>query len=301
MRSFKRGLFDSKAREDVKRFLDSETGAMIKADDKYQVSIRENYINIYYCGCSLLKYEPLKGKTGKYSIHSKYVSDRSSDAYVTLEESDNDLIFDCNGETVSFRSDVLMNPKRVAGYIRGEKEHLAKYVMSQKPFLLDLEVAFTREVPLHERKNPKRAFVANRIDMAVINSDFKLQMIEVKIDSDGRLRSEVDGKQEVLKQMRYYKTFLADELENIKSSYQQIAKDYLALGLAGKFHPVNAMDPAQILERFAEKVSIDAEPYLLIIDTGANMIGKQQVDHYARLSNQLTNLDFQDYVSWCSL
>ncbi len=287
--NFYRGL-SPQAVTEVGKFLDStEIGQHFKGNTDFQICIREDYINIYFRGCSIVNYDPLNGK---FSVHSKYLGKTDSEKYVGLELKGGDLSVD----GLSLLK-IANNPvKHFEKYIRGEKSSLAEYLGRSTPNLIDLEVAFTREKGPQEKIN-KRKFVANRIDLAVITDDLKLQLIEVKVDTDSRLRSEIDGDQEILTQMGYYDNFITGEGLDIIKSYKTVAQNILDLGLAHKVCSTVAT-AEKLLSAFSSSGTLDPTPYMLMVDTGKNPIGKKGVNHWDRLLKQFDTLGYQPPRTW---
>lgn len=289
MSKFNRGLNDKTLKQiKIDSFLNSKVGQKILENDNCLICIRNNYINVYYNGCSLLKYKPLAEK--KYLIHQEYLPQKNKDSkhsYVSLTFDSQDLKY---AQGKSFMKDVLESPSdSLRRYIdkSGEKKHIAKYLKDETPFLIDLEIAFEREKGKDELKGgeKERDKIADRIDMATINENFELQMIEVKMDSDSRLKSKNDGDQKVLKQMKHYKEFIKREKDNILASYKSIAKNFIELNLLEKFPKTGGIEPRTRLETFIARGCVDMNPHLLIIETGTSMEGRD-CNHFVRLTNQ---------------
>lgn len=188
--------------------------------------------------------------------------------------------------------------KRLDKYVLGEKRYLANYFLNagQKKLVLDLEVAFARKKDSEEKV--KRDYIADRIDMAWIvkeNNKAILRLIEVKVDTDPRLRSSIDGGQEVLKQMKHYSDFLNDQEQNIQKSYRKIADNYLELNLLNKFSHVD--EAADMLKLFKKSGVVDLTPYLLIIKTKENIKGKYD-NHAQLLNDELQKNSYNIPIFW---
>ena len=320
MIDFKRGLKEY-ALEDVRNFLSRGVGNRILNHEDMLICIRNNYINVYLNGCSLLKYSPLATDDKKYLIHHKYMGlDLGNKGpYIPLEYDGNDLFY--NGKSFTDRV-IEKSTEELMSYINknGEKRYLAQYLKSSpRPFLIDLEIAFTRERTAEEKKNGKKETVADRIDMAVLEEDngrIILRMIEVKIDYDSRLKSQEEGKQEILKQMNNYKNeFLGKQYQNILDSYRLVADNYLQLGIA---HKLNENNPEQVLKKFisnanqsleslepkskpGDDFALDMDPYLLVIITDdKNMKGRNNICHFKRLQNEFFKSRYPLPQSWSS-
>ena len=115
---------------------------------------------------------------------------------------------------------------------RGEKECLASFLEQEKPCWLDLEIAFSRKKDADEIKN--RTIVADRIDLARIvmkNNVPTLQLVEVKLANDPRLRIR-NGDPEIFNQMNRYKyEFIDKQKDQLLESYKKVAENMLDFGL----------------------------------------------------------------------
>lgn len=283
---FKRGL-SSETLPAVKSFLETELGQSLNNNNSFQICIRDEYINVYYNGCSILKFTP---NTGKYEIHHKYTKEPKSKLYIELKWKDNDLIF--NDFSLN---DLINEPDLYVGpYFCGEKKYLAQYLKShQAPVIIDLEVAYTCRVSTTK----KRDFVAKRIDLAVIENG-KLRLIEVKIDTDSRLRSDNDGDQEILGQMKSYREFIKEETPNIIASYKTIAQNILDLDLIHKMGGTPKFTIDNLSAFIANNDCFDPDPGLLVVETGKNKNGKNNVKHWNRLLSQFEQLGVQSPRTW---
>jgi len=290
-----------------KFFLEKESGVY-----SYQICIRDNYINIYWNGCSVLKYRPL-AKKNIYSVHYKYVIgenlreenmaiDISNNPYVRFVATDNfeDLILE-NHPNLSYKNDVLDKVEekiRDENHVRGEKQNLADYLKEERDdiFLLDLEVAFTRERKMDEKMdiakrnkkdvNKVRNFVADRLDMAqleAVGDRYKLRLVEVKRVMDPRVRKS-EGNPEVASQMAKYEDFVKTEKSNIVKSYKRMAENYKDLELHRMFPILKGKTPSYVLDKFIEYPGVFEQPHLLLIGPEAQITnelkGNQYRDHF---------------------
>ena len=266
LRDFKRGL--DKALPLVKDFLQTPVGRELSNTDGLHICIRDNYINVYKQGCSILRYSPL-ATDNVFLVHRKYLPSPASNgnadyARLELKDDGSDLTWD-EGKRTSFRQDFLKSPNnKLAEYLAkesGEKILLARFLADHMPILLDLEVAFSRR---SERSDPPGKPVADRVDMALLDASGAkpvLRLVEYKLASDGRLRSE--GRPEVLKQMSHYAEFLTGKNRpHILESYKTVAANYLELGLLNLFP--KALGSKAVLEAFIKDGVLDLVPQLLI-------------------------------------
>lgn len=288
---FKRGF--EKRLEDVSQFLETKVGEKIKNNRQLQICIRGNYINVYWLGCSILKYTPGATKN-KFAIHYKYIDkdlhiDRKN-PYVLLAEKKDDLVYEGKWSFV----DNILEPaekediRTLSIYVSDEKKALARYLSEMNSsFVMDLEVAFSRQRDGEEMKGKTRDTVADRIDMARIvmkNGNPLLQLVEVKLAKDTRLRSE-NGQPEILKQMDRYRNFLKDNNEDIIKSYKTVAGNYIELGVADQMNGFGDKTACEILKAFSKDPKLDPNPYLLVLGEEKNMKGK--LNHWDKLKELL--------------
>jgi hypothetical protein len=92
MANFKRGLC-SKTLPVVRDFFcNTDVGRKIKGMRDLDICIRDNYINIYKEGCSLLKFSPNESNR-EYEIHHNYISEPvKGKKYVFLKLENGDLV-----------------------------------------------------------------------------------------------------------------------------------------------------------------------------------------------------------------
>lgn len=272
---FRRGVKEgSRAYSLSKKFFYSPLGEQLRSNTKFKICIRNNYFNIYWNGCSVLKYNPLARKH-KYSIHHKYVGidERpvTSTPYVDLAPKyDNDKFCDLTYGDWSFSQEILGTGRngqmssKVEEYIKGgsedsEKKNLSQYLEDNVPCYLDLEVAFSRK---SKNKKGEDIFVADRIDLAVIDDTGTgnpvLKFIEVKMASDSRLKKKGDDLPSVCEKMKIYKNnFLDDQSESLLESYRLVAQNMIDFGLAA--------DRTDSIEKWINKGVVAPYPYLLVL------------------------------------
>jgi len=280
MHCFRRGL-DTEVEKAAQAFFASGIGKKIVeakhgGRPAFQVCIRDNYLNVYWRGCSVLKYDPLPEQ---FTIHHKYVGvdqpQGKNKRYVPLDFSDNDLRF---GDWSFFGK--VLEPS-YGGHIHClapysdrqlEKSSLSTYIDREAPLLMDLEVAFARR---NDQPDKKRFFVADRVDMielVIQGNSPMLRLVEVKLASDPRLRSESDP--EIMTQMGYYREFLRSQKPEILASYLTIARNYKTLGITelGK----------EMLNRFIERPELHSEPHLLVLGSREELRGRKSC-HWSTL------------------
>jgi hypothetical protein len=293
-KSFYRGLRSGTFKE-MDRFFHTPVGRAIletKFQDKpvFQVCLRDNYLNVYWRGCSVLRYEP-DARENTFIIHRKYTEAKGThiktNEYIRLmpSEGDRDLVRDSNGWR--FIENVIEPASRggiplIKEYAKGEKAGIHDYLLKKQPFLLDLELGFTRRRTDNEMKHGVREMVADRMDMArvVLNGGTPvLQLVEVKLDTNNCLRSNTEPR--ILDQMERYQDFITRQGRAIMASYRSVADIYLRLGFFKRMPPLAGLRAEVILKTFMEKGELDQKPYLLVLGKKDNLVGR--MDHYKRL------------------
>jgi len=271
---FRRGIKKgSKAYSLSKDFFSTSLGEQLLSNTQFKICIRNNYFNIYWNGCSILKYSPL-ARVHIYNIHHKYVGIKRptpNNPYVDLSPKyNNDTLCDLIYGDWSFSKEILGTDRngqmssRVEEYIKGgsedsEKKNLSQYLKANNPCWLDLEVAFSRK-----SKNTKGEdiFVADRIDLAVIEDTDTgkpvLKFIEVKMANDSRLKKKDNELPSVCEKMRIYKnSFIDDQRDSLFESYRVVAQNMIDFRLAN--------DRMGLIERWIDGGVVAPYPYLLVL------------------------------------
>ena len=306
-KEFQRGLNDKTCTK-VKIFFDeTDVGKTIKERPELDICIRDNYINVYNNGCSILKYCP-NATTNIFNIHQKYLPQKIKDQkYAHLELKNGDLTTSPKTD-FSFLHDIILEPnEKLKVYVEaeknrkhGEKKYISDYLRNteSQPFMLDLEIAYSKEGAGTKKGS------APRIDLSCIDpASNTLQFIEVKTLSDSRVRlgkSHIDADLrdctkegfEVHEQINGYKKFLVENIEQIQSSYRKIAQNYINIGLANRFPSGGGFSGREILEKFSREGTINSEPFLLLFLDGAKRKGKYG-DNIEALKHSFEN--FQEF------
>ena len=317
-KNFKRGIEANKKNfRAAKDFFSSPLGRSIveaeyNGSRSFQICIRDGYFNVYWRGCSVLKYRPSATKY-KFSIHHKYLpADSCQDVdsknpYIALHYQD-----ECNlvWDSWSFRDTVLDGAQK--GMIPGfenhvsqtdekskEKSFLSQYFAEVRPLLLDLEVAFTGERKPEEMAEKSRRYVADRVDFArLVIKEAKpvLQLVEAKSANDGRLRAQAQNNPKIIGQMDGYLEFIKREKTQIEDSYRRVAENYLSMNLLGW-----SSEDLDCLKAFAKEPALDPQPYLLVLGTRGQMQGRANACHWQRLERLLGENGYPAPEMWDGL
>lgn len=184
-------------------------------DKELYINIRkDNCINVYYKGCSVmeLEYGPRKGLTAK--ISNEYI-----------EEKYHNMIIRTYGKKCS-----IMNPKDIVKIIDSIRKQIDKYTKTNNDENVK-ELAFQGEEYLRGKyidseyafvySQPKHKLI--RIDLISINSDGLIEFIELKRISDRRLNSK-SPIPEIVEQIDWYNKFIEDYGVEIEEYYKNVQK-----------------------------------------------------------------------------
>ena len=227
------------------------------------VAIREDYLNVYYRGCSLLKLDydkqGLFGHTDyKYLVppgeQPKLVKSRPIKVVDGKPANDElDLV-----DALSDTPDQLRHLKNMATrYVKAEKSGVHDLIHgARKALALDIEIAFPG--------------AGSQIDLAALHESDNLIFIrfyEAKHFSRGRkaIRAAAERKPTVLLQMDNYGKQLTERTVQIRKSYRTVCHNLSQIRGLDKRHP----ERHSILQRIVDEPAqphIDIEPCLLIVD-----------------------------------
>jgi len=223
---FKRGLADGDGAF-IKRLIDEyKKGAanwwnQIINHKELFVGIREEYLNVYYKGCSLVMLELKDGELIGHTHYKYLVHPQGDSPYVRFESG---ILKD---ET-AFLENVVLHYQNIAEIIKAsefytgdEAKIVHQILMANAENYLDTEIAFQRIAKKEDSE--KEINKQDRIDLALLDEDEngqgKIYFCEVKQVNDSRLYS--TKRPEVVDQMlRYY------EILNSKGRKSEIIDSY---------------------------------------------------------------------------
>lgn len=295
---FKRGL-ENKQLTSATEFLTTEIGKVIANNFKHYKSnlcIRNNYINIYWMGRSLLKYVP--GSTDNFSIHYKYtdqfqksLSDNES-VYTKLEMVNGDLI---NPETGWHLSELLKDPsilkddpdRRRVFSDQKEREELSRLFSfkRKKILLLDLFIKIN-----DDEYTDKKSGIINSAFINLQEENPILRFCNFELDKNhGQFMKEDKSQEyEIKKRMDNYSHFLDSQEPNLVKSYRHIVQNYISFGLITE----RSEDETNSLKAFIKNPIIDTKPLLWILGE------KDRLENSRKGFNVLSELKkmFGDYL-----
>lgn len=231
MYQFKRGLspdFVKRLNEEYER----DGWWKVIADDRSLfIAIRDEYLNVYWKGNSLLKLwmqdEALVGQ-----VHYKYLlrPEVQTNPYIHIEGGQPKLR-DPSTLFLTDLSDIALLKRAADVYSGEEKAGVHKIVMSN-PNIVDVEVAFGLENKDSGEK------VAQRIDFVALRqgkAGAELTFYEAKAFANSELRAKGINVP-VFEQLDKYGQFLRNTEDFVKASYRTVCGNLLSLhGVSGRF------------------------------------------------------------------
>ncbi|MCY4554884.1 MAG: hypothetical protein OXF79_00540 [Chloroflexi bacterium] len=253
-------------------------------DDELFLAIRDDYINFYFRGCSVLKLSWLSKKkeiTGE--IHYKYLLKPSikGSPYIKFRESRLALREDLRSMFLDGLDDANELKRAVARYADAEKEGVHDVVMrSENPNVVDLEIAIR-----DDKSSP-------RVDLAAVHEDtrqpgtVKLVFYEAKHFKNKELRSSTDQIR-VVDQMNNYSDLIINNHDALHASYRQVCCNLFSLEGVGRQNS----ERHRILRDIAtesKELKIDDQPRLIAFGFDQDQQeGKNWKPHAAKLKNAL--------------
>lgn len=224
MSNFKRGLGP-----DLVRVLEEEYNRLswwyaMANDPELFIAIRDEYLNVYWKGNSLLKLFLQDGRlVGE--VHYKYMlRPKSNTPYLRIE----------GGKVMSANhADYFLSDLSSIEYLKSsadihagpEKSGVHKIVMSNLN-VIDVEIAFGTE---NEQSGAK---VAERIDFAALRLESQgpeVVFYEAKTFSNGDLRAVGERSPRVVSQLKRYRDFLRDSESEVINSYRKVCGNLVSL------------------------------------------------------------------------
>ncbi len=237
MFQFKRGIspdFVGRLNDEYKR------GGWWKAiadDPSLFIAIRDEYLNVYWKGNSLLRLW-MQGNALAGAVHYKYLlrPEAKTTPYLQIE----DGRFRLENPTDFFLDDVtdIADLRRAADVFAGEEKTGVHQIVMSNPNIIDVEVAFGAE------DEQSGAQVAQRIDFAALRHGkvgAELAFFEAKTFANPEIRA--SGRAvPVFGQLKRYRQFLDGAQADLTSSYRKVCGNLLSLyGVSKKFSALHSV------------------------------------------------------------
>lgn len=266
MSSFNRGL-DSTFVAAFNEEYDSTGWLRGLMDDKdIFLAVRQNYVNFYHLGNSLLKLECLNGAlVGQ--IHYKYLlRPDANNPYVKTLNGRPVLPNDAKKLFLPDLEDVNALKKAAWPYAGAEKTGVHNIVRDNFN-VLDVEIAFgTGDADEAGASAPRVDFAAIRC----ANEDATIVLYEAKhFDNRQALRSAQGKVPKVVEQIEAYSGILETYREAVIASYRRVCCNLLALrGLAERHPERQAM--LEAIANGSRKLKLDPHPWLVVFGFDAD-------------------------------
>lgn len=285
MSTFNRGLTDEFVCALNKEYDKGGWWCRFVCDRDIFLAIRENYVNAYYRGCSLLRLS-LEGDAIVGQIHYKYLLRPSmSNEYVKF--SNGKLKLDDAGikflTTVS-EVDSLDSLKRAATPYADPEKTGVHDILKANGNILDVEIAFGKD---------EADSGAPRLDFAALQpsgdsgDDVKVVFFEAKHFKNHALRKSGSAEPGVVEQIATYRCKLCDNHDAIVESYSRVCCNLRSLHGVAERHP----ERHAILESIASgqlNLDIDPNPVLIVFGfDGDQKDGKHWKPHREKLQRML--------------
>lgn len=226
------------------------------------VAIRRNSVNAYYRGCSLLKLDWRSGAI-EGSTHYKYLLNPSySSPYLKIVDGRAELPQDPND--LFIRSvDSLNDLKKAAQPFAGEEKSGVHDILGSNANILDVEIAFGAD-----DRNPS----SPRVDFAALrnrNDTMELVFFEAKHFDNKELRASDDAIPKAVDQIEIYSRRLAENNDEIASSYRQVCENLVSLKGMPTRYPVRHGTVEAIADG-SKPLSVDPKPVLIVFGFDAD-------------------------------
>ena len=213
---FDRGLTDEFVEALNRAYDDPNSWWRKLIDDKELfLGIRENYINVYYNGGSILELEHRKGTGLVGRTHFKYLVNLSREDdtkdYINFADGNFDRVVISDSYT-NITTHLPQIKETTKGYQGAEKTGVHE-ISIKRNNVIDVEIQFPG--------------TGSRIDFAALQrAEDRIEIVffEAKTYSNSGLRSGSKNPAAV-EQVKRYESMLVDRREQIESSYQKIAKN----------------------------------------------------------------------------
>lgn len=200
-------------------------------DHDLHIGIRNNYLNVYYQGNSLvlIKQGPggLLGQTHyKYLLHPGKNLKPIISAEGRIKNLTGVFIDHLDKENLKFM-------KRASSVYAGEEKKGIQWILKNNPNIIDMEIALTQEAEKQEGEEMEDLEetgrpTAPRVDFAAlqqVSDSVELVFFEAKLFSNKELRAK--GKQDppVIGQIEKYKDLIEKHMADIEKSYRRICQN----------------------------------------------------------------------------
>jgi hypothetical protein len=263
---FKRGISD----EFERALLASKQWGIIVADKDLYFAMRNEYVNVYYEGCSIFKIS-FERQQLRFETHYKYlVHPHMKKPYIMWRETGN-RIKDRMDKIFIETLDTKLLKKAASYYAGAEKTGVHKLLQCNNN-IIDVEIAFSsateNEQDIEDELDASRPH-ADRIDFAalrVIEAKSRIVFFEAKHFDNSALRSGSEIAPPVIEQIERYEKLIEGKEEKIKDSYRRVCKNLHTLA-PDRWHDV-------VKQVVGNKVELTVDPKVRLVVFGFDADGK---------------------------
>ena len=282
---FKRGLhqrFVEKLNELYDQS-DSWWRTLVDAGDLF-LAVRDNYVNVYYRGCSLLKLK-WKAQTGAVvgETHYKYLLRPQLNEYVKIIDGKPKSLPSVEDMFTRNLTKIDALKKAAEPYAGPEKTGVHNIVL-RNPNIVDLEIAFATSSSDEADKS------APRVDFAALqmtDQGAEIVFFEAKDFTNPELRKSGGADPKVIDQIERYSDLLRDNRDAVTDSYRRVCGNLFDLrGLADRNRQRH-----EILKGIADgltPLTVNDAPRLIVFGFDADQRdGKNWTPHRNKLKVKL--------------
>ena len=253
------------------------------------LAIRDNYVNVYWLGCSLLKLKPRAGGV-LGEVHYKYLQRPRLTTAEYIEVVNGRLESMPPVEELFTQSLAEISALKIAAkpYAGSEKVGVHEVVLSNWN-VVDLEIAFAT------RSNDETTSSVPRPDFAALqrrNQYIEIVFFEAKHFTNRELRRGGDADPKVIDQIETYSSLLRDRHDEIVDSYRRVCGNLLRLRGLDERHA----ERHEVLKGIADgstPLKVDIEPRLVVFGFDADQRdGKNWRAHRDKLMDRLRDRVF---------
>lgn len=280
---FKRGLSDDFVEALGREYEKQSLWYEIINDPDLFVGIRDNYLNVYYLGNSLLKLNFEGGIIRSYTHYKYLLKSKLKNPYVGFGF---DRAIDYSGYDVFMEaSPSIETLKRASKPYAGLEKKGVHQIVKDNINVIDVEIALTQDAEDREKDdigNPeKEDRSAPRIDFAALREvnggELQLQFFEAKDFSNSALRD-----RKVLKQIKSYEVLIDKFRDQIIDSYERVCRNTVQI------LPEHRVCPRAKMVATGTKFSVSNQPRLVIFGFDQDQkTGKNWVPHFEKLKDLL--------------
>ena len=248
------------------------------------LAVRDDYVNVYYLGCSLLRLKPGVGQVVG-EVHYKYLLRPRllSSEYVRIVDGRPESLPPVEHMFTQSLAELVALKTAARPYAGAEKRGVHDVVLSN-PNIVDIEVAFSTGL------GDELEGSAPRVDFAALqrkSRHIEVVFFEAKDFSNKELRAGGDTDPEVIGQIERYSGLLRDRHEEIVHSYRQVCRNLLGLRGLDARHPERHETLKGIVSGSTPLV-VNSEPRLVVFGFDADQRdGKHWKYHRDKLKERL--------------